>query len=51
MEGNQMEYLKLANGVEIPKIGYGVFQVGKEDAPRCVREAIETGYRHTDTEQ
>ena len=46
-----MEYLKLANGVEIPKIGYGVFQVGKEDAPRCVREAIETGYRHIDTAQ
>ena len=46
-----MQYLKLANGVEIPKIGYGVFQVGKEDAPRCVREAIETGYRHIDTAQ
>ena len=46
-----MEYLKLVNGVEIPKIGYGVFQVSKEDASRCVREAIETGYRHIDTAQ
>ena len=46
-----MEYVKLANGVEIPKIGYGVFQISKDDAPRCVREAIETGYRHIDTAQ
>ena len=38
-----MEYVKLVNGVEIPKIGYGVFQISKDDAPRCVREAIETG--------
>ena len=46
-----MEYVKLVNGVEIPKIGYGVFQISKDDAPRCVREAIETGYRHIDTAQ
>ena len=43
MEGKTVEYVKLANGVEIPKIGYGVFQISKDDAPRCVREAIETG--------
>ena len=41
MEGKTVEYVKLANGVEIPKIGYGVFQISKDDAPRCVREAIE----------
>ena len=46
-----MEHVKLANGVEIPKIGYGVFQVSKDDASRCVREAIEVGYRHIDTAQ
>ena len=46
-----MEYVKLVNGVEIPKIGYGVFQISKDDAQRCVREAIETGYRHIDTAQ
>ena len=51
MEGKTVEYVKLANGVEIPKIGYGVFQISKDDAPRCVREAIETGYRHIDTAQ
>ena len=50
MEGKTVEYVKLANGVEIPKIGYGVFQISKDDAPRCVREAIETGYRHIDTD-
>ena len=51
MEGKTVEYVKLADGVEIPKIGYGVFQISKDDAPRCVREAIETGYRHIDTAQ
>lgn len=51
MEGKTVEYVKLANGIEIPKIGYGVFQISKDDAPRCVREAIETGYRHIDTAQ
>lgn len=46
-----METIILRNGVEIPKIGYGVFQIDKDDTARCVREAIETGYRHIDTAQ
>lgn len=46
-----MEFITLRNGVEMPKIGYGVFQIGKDDCARCVREAIETGYRHIDTAQ
>lgn len=47
-----METFKLYNGVEIPKIGFGTWQipVGKptEDA---VRTALEVGYRHLDTAQ
>ncbi|KAA8821137.1 aldo/keto reductase [Bifidobacterium vespertilionis] len=46
-----METTTLKNGVKIPKIGYGVFQIGKDETARCVREAIETGYRHIDTAQ
>ena len=46
-----MESITLRNGVEMPKIGYGVFQISKDDCARCVREAIETGYRHIDTAQ
>ena len=46
-----MEYVKLVNGVEIPKIGYGVFQISRTMPSCCVREAIETGYRHIDTAQ
>lgn len=46
-----MESITLRNGVEMPKIGYGVFQISKDDCARCVREAIEAGYRHIDTAQ
>lgn len=46
-----MEHITLSNGTKIPKIGYGVFQIGKDDCARCVREAIEIGYRHIDTAQ
>ena len=41
----------LRNGVEMPLIGYGVYQIAKEDAARCVADAIEVGYRHIDTAQ
>lgn len=39
------------NGVEMPIIGYGVFQVSPEEAARCVEEAIGVGYRSIDTAQ
>lgn len=45
-----MEYKKLNNGVEMPLLGFGVFQV--PDAAECekvVGEALETGYRLIDT--
>lgn len=46
-----MEYVTLNNGVKMPKLGYGVYQTPKEDTERCVREAIEIGYRSIDTAQ
>ncbi|HET9075764.1 MAG TPA: aldo/keto reductase [Acidimicrobiales bacterium] len=41
--------LKLNNGVEIPQLGFGVFQVRPEDTVDAVTTALETGYRHIDT--
>ena len=39
------------NGIVIPQIGYGVFQTPPEETERCVREALEVGYRLIDTAQ
>lgn len=46
-----MEYVKLNNGVKMPILGYGVYQVSKEDCKRCVLDAIKVGYRLIDTAQ
>lgn len=46
-----METVKLNNGVEMPILGYGVFQVDPAECSRCVRDAIDTGYRLIDTAQ
>ena len=46
-----MEYIKLNNGVEMPQLGYGVFQVSPEECERCVSNAISVGYRMIDTAQ
>ena len=43
--------IKLNNGVEMPRIGYGVYQIPSSITERCVLEAIETGYRSIDTAQ
>jgi 2,5-diketo-D-gluconate reductase A len=39
----------LHDGVEIPQLGFGVFQVPPEDTQRVVEEALDVGYRHIDT--
>ncbi|HEY1285344.1 MAG TPA: aldo/keto reductase [Solirubrobacterales bacterium] len=39
----------LHDGVEIPQLGFGVFQVPPEDTQRVVEEALRVGYRHIDT--
>ncbi|MGC4019718.1 MAG: aldo/keto reductase [Muricomes sp.] len=46
-----MEYITLNNGVKIPKLGFGVFQISKADCEECVLNAIKMGYRHIDTAQ
>lgn len=46
-----MQYVKLNNGVEMPILGYGVYQVSNEECERCVRDAIDVGYRLIDTAQ
>lgn len=46
-----MEYVTLSNGVKMPKLGFGVFQIAKEGCERCVLDAIKAGYRHIDTAQ
>lgn len=46
-----MQTIKLANGVEMPILGYGVFQVTPEECVRCVKDAIDVGYRSIDTAQ
>ena len=44
-----METVTLNNGLEIPAIGFGVFQSAPEETVDAVRTALETGYRHIDT--
>ena len=44
-----MRTIRLNNGVEIPQIGYGVYQIPKDIAKECVLKAFEVGYRHIDT--
>lgn len=46
-----MQYVKLNNGIEMPLISFGVYQIPKEDTKRCVLDAIKSGYRGIDTAQ
>ena len=46
-----MEYLKLNNGVMMPQIGYGVYQIAPDVCERHVAEALNVGYRMIDTAQ
>ncbi|TDF92969.1 aldo/keto reductase [Paenibacillus piri] len=47
-----MRYVELNNGVKMPILGYGVFQIpDHEQCERCVLDAIEVGYRLIDTAQ
>lgn len=47
-----MNYVELNNGVKIPILGYGVYQIAdQEECERCVLDAIQTGYRLIDTAQ
>lgn len=46
-----MEILKLNNDIEIPILGFGVYQIPKDICEKCVLDAIEVGYRLIDTAQ
>lgn len=46
-----MQYVTLRNGVKMPQLGYGVYQVTKDECERCVADAIKVGYRSIDTAQ
>lgn len=43
--------IRLNNGVEMPRIGYGVYQIPSTITERCVRDALSVGYRSVDTAQ
>jgi methylglyoxal/glyoxal reductase len=43
-----MEFIKLNNDIQIPVIGFGVWQI-EENIEECVSAALECGYRHIDT--
>ena len=46
-----MKTVKLNNGVEMPQMGYGVYQVSESECERCVSDALKVGYRMIDTAQ
>ena len=47
--GANVPLLKLNNGVEMPALGFGVFQTPPEETVAAVEAALATGYRHIDT--
>ena len=46
-----MKEVRLNNGVMMPAIGFGVFQIPENETERAVSDALETGYRLIDTAQ
>lgn len=46
-----MKKIRLSNGVEMPQLGYGVYQVEPDECERCVVDALSVGYRMIDTAQ
>lgn len=46
-----MNTVKLNNGIEMPQVGYGVYQVSPAECERCVSDALSVGYRMIDTAQ
>lgn len=46
-----MDYITLNNGIQMPMLGYGVYQIPNSQTKECVNEALEVGYRLIDTAQ
>ena len=49
VEVTAIPQIELHDGVQIPQLGFGVFQVPPDDTRAVVEEALEAGYRHIDT--
>lgn len=43
--------IQLADGLRVPRLGFGTFELADQDAYDAVRVALEVGYRHIDTAQ
>jgi diketogulonate reductase-like aldo/keto reductase len=41
----------LSNGIEIPKLGLGTWEISDKDVTQAIKEAVRIGYRHIDTAQ
>lgn len=48
---NNKESVILNNGVEMPILGFGVYQIPAEETKQAVLAALKAGYRHIDTAQ
>ena len=46
---SQVPNVTLHDGIEIPQLGFGVFQIPPDDTKKVVEQALEVGYRHIDT--
>ncbi|TPF96979.1 2,5-diketo-D-gluconic acid reductase [Bifidobacterium sp. UTCIF-39] len=46
---NGVQEIQLNDGVSIPQVGFGTYQIPARDTQRAVEEALEIGYRHFDT--
>ena len=46
-----MKTFKLNNNIQIPSLGFGVFQIPPEETEQAVIDAVKAGYRHIDTAQ
>lgn len=49
MTSSTIPTVTLNNGVEIPQLGFGVFQIPEDETTAAISAALETGYRHIDT--
>ncbi|MEZ0164747.1 aldo/keto reductase [Kineococcus sp. LSe6-4] len=49
MTAPELDAVRLLDGVAVPQLGVGVFQVPPQDAQRVVEDALDLGYRHVDT--
>lgn len=47
----QLENFSLSNGVKIPKVGLGTWEINNDLAPKAIKDAVDVGYRHFDSAQ